>query len=200
MWDLAELSENTAQPGIVRATALWLAAQGADAALATRLEPLLSDPDPLVRASAIAVQRAAPPQERVPRLVALLGDPMRSVRIEAAKQMVDAPIARMPTAIEDDYRQAMTDWQTSLGNRMDFPETHLVLGGVALTMRNIAAAEGAFREVTQLDPQQTEAWIMRVRIAAAAQGEDAARAVLAEALAAVPDDPTLLQFKAELTP
>ena len=94
----------------------------------------------------------------------------------------------------------MSDWQASLGNRMDFPETHLVLGGIALTMRNIAAAEGAFREVTQLDPQQVEAWIMRVRIAAAAQGEEAARAVLAEALAAVPDDPTLLQFKAELTP
>jgi hypothetical protein len=198
MWDLAELSENTAQPGIVRATALWLAAQGADAALATRLEPLLSDPDPLVRASAIAVQRAAPPQERVPRLVALLGDPMRSVRIEAAKQMVDAPIARMPQAIEDNYRQAMTDWQTSLGNRMDFPETHLVLGGVALTTRNIAAAEGAFREVTQLDPQQVEAWIMRVRIAAAAQGEEAARAVLTEALAAVPDDPTLLQIQSDM--
>jgi predicted CXXCH cytochrome family protein len=200
MWDLAELSENTAQPGIVRATALWLAAQGADAALATRLEPLLSDPDPLVRASAIAVQRAAPPQERVPRLVPLLGDPMRSVRIEAAKQMVDAPIARMPAAIEENYGRAMSDWQGSLGNRMDFPETHLVLGGVALTTRNIAAAEGAFREVTQLDPQRTEAWIMRVRIAAAAQGEEAARAVLDEALAAVPDDPTLLQFKAELTP
>jgi predicted CXXCH cytochrome family protein len=198
MWDLAELSENTAQPGIARATALWLAAQGADAALATRLEPLLSDPDPLVRASAIAVQRAAPPQERVPRLVALLGDPMRSVRIEAAKQMVDAPIARMPPAIEDNYRQAMTDWQTSLGNRMDFPETHLVLGGVALTTRNIAAAEGAFREVTQLDPQQVEAWIMRVRIAAAAQGEEAARAVLTEALAAVPDDPTLLQIQSDM--
>jgi hypothetical protein len=200
MWDLAKLSEDTAQPGIVRATALWLAAQGADAALATRLEPLLSDPDPLVRASAIAVQRAAPPQERVPRLVPLLGDPMRSVRIEAAKQMVDAPIARMPAAIEANYRRAMTDWQGALGNRMDFPETHLVLGGVALTMRNLPAAAGAFREVTRLDPQRADAWVMRVRIADVAEGPDAARAVLAEALAVVPDDPTLLRMRDELTP
>jgi uncharacterized protein HemY len=83
---------------------------------------------------------------------------------------------------------------------MDFPETHLVLGGIALTMRNIDAAEGAFREVTRLDPQQTEAWIMRVRIAAAARGAEAARAVLDEALAAVPENPTLLQYKAELAP
>jgi hypothetical protein len=200
MWDLASLSEDTAQSGIVRATALWLAAQGADAALATRLEPLLADPDPLVRASAIAVQRAASPQDRVPRLVALLGDPVRAVRIEAAKQMVDAPIARMPAAIEANYRRAMADWQASLGNRMDFPETHLVLGGVALTMRNLPAAAGAFREVTQLDPQQVEAWVMRVRIADATEGPAAARAVLAEALSAVPDDPTLRQFERDLAP
>ncbi len=39
---------------------------------------------------------------------------------------------------------------------------------------------------------------MRVRIAAAAQGEEAARAVLTEALAAVPDDPTLLQIQSDM--
>jgi predicted CXXCH cytochrome family protein len=199
-WDLASLAEDAAQPGIVRATALWLAAQGADAGLAERVAPLLEDPDPLVRASAVGVQRGASPTDRVQRLVARLGDPVLSVRIEAAKQMVDAPIARMPPAIEADYRQAMADWQGALGNRMDFPETHLVLGGVALTMRNIPAAEGAFREVTRLDPQRADAWVMRVRIAAAARGPDAARQVLAEALDALPDDPTLRQFESELAP
>jgi predicted CXXCH cytochrome family protein len=196
--DLAVLAEDPAQPGIVRATALWLAAQGADAAMADRLAPLLEDADPLVRASAVAVQRAASPQTRVPRLVPLLGDPMLSVRIEAAKQMVDAPIARMPPAIEEDYRRAMADWRASLGNRMDFPETHLVLGGVALTMRNIPAAEAAFGEVTRLDPQRAEAWVMRVRIAAAARGPEAARALLAEALAVLPEDATLRRFESEL--
>jgi cytochrome c-type biogenesis protein CcmH/NrfG len=127
-----------------------------------------------------------------------MGDPVRSVRIEAAKQMVDAPIARMPPAIEADFAGAMADWRASLGNRMDFPETHLVLGGVALTMRNLPAAEAAFAEVTRLDPQRADAWAMRVRIAAAAQGPEAARAVLAEALTVLPEDATLRQFESEL--
>jgi predicted CXXCH cytochrome family protein len=199
-WDLADLAEESAQPGIVRATALWLAAQGADVGLANRLAPLLDDPDPLVRASAVGMQRGASPTERVQRIVGLLGDPVRSVRIEAAKQLVDAPIARMPAAIEASYRRAMADWQGALGNRMDFPETHLVLGGVALTMRNLPAAAGAFREVTRLDPQRADAWVMLVRIAEVAEGPNAARAVLAEALAAVPDDPTLLQMQGDLAP
>jgi hypothetical protein len=198
--DLATLALDASQPGIVRATALWLAAQGADAAAAERLAPLLADPDPLVRASAVQVQRAAPPTDRVTRIVGLLGDPIRTVRIEAAKQMLDAPIARMPPAMEADFRGAMADWQGGMANRMDFPETHLVLGGVALTMRNIPAAEGAFREVTRLDPQRTDAWVMLVRIAAAARGAEAAREVLADALEVLPDDPMLRQFETELRP
>jgi predicted CXXCH cytochrome family protein len=196
--DLASLAEDVDQPGIVRATALWLAAQAADPGVAARLEPLLDDPDPLVRAAAIQVQRAAPPTERVPRLVARLSDPMKSVRIEAAKQMLDAPIARMPPAIEADYQRAMTDWRTAMSNRMDFPETHLVLGGVALTLRNLPAAEAAFRDVVRLDPQRTDAWVMLVRIAVATDGAEAASDVLAEALTAVPDNATLLGFRSEL--
>ncbi|MCZ0962358.1 multiheme c-type cytochrome [Paracoccus benzoatiresistens] len=196
--DLGTLAGDSSHPGIVRATALWLAAQGADAALAGRLAPLLEDADPLVRAFAVQVQRAAPPTERVSRLVPLLSDPMLSVRIEAAKQMVDAPIARLPPAMEKAYRRAMGDWQAALGTRMDFPETHMVLGSVALATRNIPAAESAFREVTRLDPQRAEAWIMLVRLAAATSGDEAARQVLTEALAAVPKDRTLRGFEAEL--
>jgi len=198
--DLATLAADAGQPGIVRATALWLAAQGAGPELAERLAPLLGDADPLVRASAAQVQRAAAPTDRVQRLLPLLADPVRSVRIEAAKQMLDAPIARMPAGIEAEYRDAMADWRASLGNRMDFPETHLVLGGIALTMRNLPAAEAAFAEVTRLDPQQAEAWIMRVRIAAAGRGSDAARQMLDEALERLPEDPTLRSFAAELSP
>ena len=198
--DLAELALDTRQSGIVRATALWLVAQAADATAAAHLAPLLADPDPLVRASAVQVQRGAAPTDRVQRLVGLLGDPMRSVRIEAAKQMLDAPIARMPSAIEADFGRAMADWQGALANRMDFPETHLVLGGAALTLRNFPAAEGAFREVTRLDPQRADAWVMLVRIAAAVRGPEAAREVLSEALARLPEEPTLRRLEAGLAP
>jgi hypothetical protein len=198
--DLATLALDASQPGIVRATALWLAAQGADAGAAERLAPLLSDPDPLVRASAVHVQRSAAPHDRVSRLLGLLDDPMRSVRIEAAKQMIDAPIARMPPAIEAAFGRAMADWQGAMANRMDFPETHMVLGGVALTMRNLPAAEGAFREVTRMDPQRAEAWVMLVRIAAAVRGPEAAREVLSEALARLPDEPALRSLEVELAP
>jgi cytochrome c-type biogenesis protein CcmH/NrfG len=65
-------------------------------------------------------------------------------------------------------------------------------------MRNLPAAEGAFREAVRLDPQQIEAWVMLARIAAATQGAAAARAVLDEALALNPEDATLQQLKTEI--
>jgi len=196
--DLADLAADAGQPGLVRATALWLLEQSGDAAAAERLAPLLSDPDPLIRAAAAGQQRAAPVQARVLRLVDRLHDPVRSVRIAAARALLDAAVARFPRPIAADFSAAMGDWQAAMTSRLDFPETHLQLAGVSLTLRNMAAAERAFAEVVRLDPQRQEAWVMRVRIAAATEGRERALDIVNAALEALPDDLTLLGFKAEL--
>jgi predicted CXXCH cytochrome family protein len=196
--DLADLAADTAQPAIVRATALWLLENAGDATVAERLAPLLADEDVLVRGAAVGVQRGAGAQDRVLRLLDLLSDPSRSVRTEAAQALIDAPVARLPKATQAAFDAAIAEWQSAMSSRLDFPETHLQLGGWALTMRNVPAATQAFREVVRLDPQRTDAWAMLVRIAAATEGADAARAALDDALAAVPDDPVLLGLRREL--
>ncbi|QIE55158.1 hypothetical protein G5B40_06660 [Pikeienuella piscinae] len=198
--ELADLAADESQPGIVRATALWLLEQANSPSTAERLAPLLQDHDPLVRAAAAGLQRTAPPMERLPRLAGLLDDPSRSVRIAAARQFLDAPIARLPDEIATDFAAAMNDWQGALASRLDFPETHLQSAGMALTLRNFPAATSAFRETVHLDPQRTDAWVMLVRIAAATEGVDAARAVLFEALEANPQDTTLRGIASELPP
>jgi hypothetical protein len=197
--DLAILAGDPAQPGIARATALWLLEGANSPEAAARTAPLLNDPDPLVRAAAAGAQRAAAPQDRVARLIPALDDPVRSVRIAAARGLLDAPVARFPAAVQAALDRAMTEWRAALASRLDFPETHLQLGGIALTMRAFAQAQAAFREAVRLDPQQAGAWAMLVRLATALGGPAAARAVLDEALAAVPDDPLLRQLDAALT-
>ena len=109
--DLADLAADEDQPGIVRATALWLLEQANSASAAERLAPLLEDDDPLVRSAAVGLQRTADPQDRVLRLVGALDDPSRSVRMTAAREMIDAPIARLPDTMAEDLRAAMTEWQ-----------------------------------------------------------------------------------------
>ncbi len=133
------------------------------------------------------------PTDRVDALVPLLGDPTRSVRRGAAKALLDA-LPEAPPAALPALRGALNEWQASLSSRADFPETHLQIGGAALTMRNWDAAIDAFTAATRLDPQLVDAWVMVVRIEAALERPDEARAALDAALAANPDDPRLLEL------
>jgi len=195
---LTDLAFDPQAADIVRATALFLMQPAVDAAVADRAAPLLSDPSDLVRAGAAALQRAARPDLRANRLQPLLSDPMRSVRIAAARELLPVDPRVLSRSQQSLLGGAMRDWQRSLGTRLDFPESHLVMGGMALTLRNVRAAVAAFREVVRLDPQRVEAWQMLVRISAATDGRGAARRILDEALRQVPGDPQLLSLVAEV--
>ena len=197
--ELRGLSLDDDMAGIVRATAIYLLEQAGDPSDAAELEQLLHDPDPLVRSAAVKLQRVAPAMERAPRIMQSLSDPVRSVRMAAAQSMLDAQIASMPGRYERALRNAFAEWQASMGSRLDYPETHLQMGGMALVMRNMPAASGAFAEVTRLDPQLVDAWVMQVRIAAATGDEGGARRLLEQALERNPGDMTLQIMRRELT-
>ncbi|MGI9369097.1 MAG: HEAT repeat domain-containing protein, partial [Ruegeria sp.] len=186
--------------GIVRATALYLLQQYSTPEIATNLAELLSDEDPLVRASAAPLQRQAEVSDRVERLVPLLQDEKRSVRISAAKEFLIVPSEVLTPSQRAMAGQGMDDWRRSMSNRLDFPETHLVLGGMALTLRNAEAAERAFREVVDLDPQRAEAWPMLVQLVQINRGPQEARRVLREALDILPNYPALIELAAQLRP
>ena len=195
---LAGIAETADQPAIIRATALEMLAAYATAETAARMAPLLTDPSPLVRAHAIEVQGAADPGERAGRLAPLLDDPLKSVRIAAARELLTVPPGALPEPDAEALAKAMGEWQASLANQLDFPETQLVLGGIALTMRNLPGALAAFREAVRMDPQMTQAWAMVVRLEAAAGRPAAAKAAVGQALVANPGDPGLRQLQMQL--
>ena len=195
---LLALIEDDAYPAIVRATAMNLLEPVTDPEVAERMEPFLTDAHPLLRAGAATLQRGAAPQDRVPRIINLLSDPMKSVRLAAVRQMLDAPIARLPDRYDRAFKAALAEWQDALITKADFPETQMAIAGTALVQRNFEAAAAAFREAVALDPQLVQAWVMVVRIAAALEGVEAARAVVGEALAANPGDPNLEAMAREL--
>jgi predicted CXXCH cytochrome family protein len=196
--DLLTLALNEDQPGIVRATALNLLQSQANPQLAEATAPLLRHADPLIRANAAPLQRGADLQTRLTRLMPLLSDKMRSVRIATAKQLLDTPPDQLARSQGVMLNAAMGDWQKSLGNKLDFPETHLVMGGTALTLRNFPAALQAFKEVVRLDPQRADAWVMLVRLTDALDGPEAAGRVLRRAVDKVPGDPGLMRLMGQI--
>jgi predicted CXXCH cytochrome family protein len=198
--DLIDLATDAAQPGIVRATALFLMQGQADSELADATIGVLSDSDPLVRANAAPIQRGADVADRLNRLMPLLSDPIKSVRLAAVRETLSIPPEALSPSQRVLIREAMGEWRASLMNKLDFPETHLVMGGMALTMRNFEAANSAFRQVVQMDPQRVEAWSILVRLTSALEGPEAARRVLRQALVRSPGHPVLVQLQASMGP
>ncbi|WP_120633509.1 multiheme c-type cytochrome [Ruegeria sp. EL01] len=195
---LADLAEYDALPAIARATALEMLASTASPALATRLEPLLQDPDPMVRAAATSLQRGASDTEKSERLGEMLSDPVKSVRISAARALLGVPTERMPDQQTQNLNNAMREWQEALVHKADFPETQIVLAGIALTTRRMDAALRAFGEATELDPQLTQAWIMMGRIHHAMGNNAAARATVDRAIEINPNSVELNLMRSDL--
>ncbi|SLN09864.1 multiheme c-type cytochrome [Ruegeria meonggei] len=198
--DLLRIAIDQNAAGIVRATAAYLLQPFGSPDIAAQTAPLLTDADPLVRAYAIPLQGQADLPDRLQRLEPLLSDPLRNVRISAAKEFLSIPGQSLTPEQQALAGQGMAEWQGAIANRLDFPETHLVLGGMALTFRNSQAAERAFREVVSLDPQRAEAWPMLVQLVQINRGNAAARDVLREGLELVPEHPALLQLRTQIGP
>jgi Tfp pilus assembly protein PilF len=155
---LLALARMRDRPAIVRATALDLL-RGYGPAQANAVTELLDDPEPLVRLSTATLQELAPPRARAARLVPLLSDPLRSIRIEAARQLVDVPPGDVPRAARPALRTAIVEYQASLVATLDFPETQMNLAALAYRAGNPRAAEAALRVALNMDRQFGAAWL-----------------------------------------
>ncbi len=197
--DLAAIAQDTGKPGIIRATAIELMGSGMDPQAAARIGALLDDPDPVVRRAVTGALAALPPAARYAVLRPALSDPARTVREGAAKALLDA--ATLPEVMADPaFQAALAEWQEALSLRADFPETHLQIGGAALTFRNFDLALAAFGQAVALDPQLVDAWSMIIRLRAAMGDPVGSAAALRAAMDANPGNAALLALAAPLTP
>src|SRR5262249_22535519 len=88
---LTALVLNSAQPAIARATALTLLRDYLSPASLGAVRAAMADSDPLVRAAALRAMEPLPPEDRARLGAAMLSDPLRSVRIEAARLLAGTP-------------------------------------------------------------------------------------------------------------
>ena len=188
---LLEIALSRETAGIVRATALDLLQRYPAPEIAERVAGLLRDSDPLVRAAAIPLERAAPPNIRVQRIGPLLHDEQRSIRIEAARAILDILAARPSPALARSARRALGEYQQSHDAKADFPETQMAIAGTALVFRDFRGADRAFTEAVKMDPQRVEAWVMIARLRAAQGDVAGATSALHDGLAANPNDVNL---------
>ena len=148
---LAQLAADTAQPAIVRATALELLRQYGPAGLQSIIAAL-KDNDAMVRIAAVGGLDGLPPQAKISVAAPVLRDPLRAVRSEAARVLASVPTPSFNAQQQQDFKaevQAFTEAQIAMS---DTPSAHLNLAVLQNRQGQATEAEASYLTALRLDP------------------------------------------------
>ncbi len=115
---------------IVRATALELLARYPSLPARQATTQALKHANPLVRGSAVRSLPELTPSEAVRWLVPLLDDPVRTVRMTAARRLVSVPSARLLASEQKSLRRGIKEFEQAQRLHADRAGAHLVLASL----------------------------------------------------------------------
>ena len=96
---------------------------------------------------------SAEPALRVELLAPLLDDPVRAVRMEAARALAGAPRDRLTDAQRTALDRGLAEYVAAEQFNADRPESHLNLGLLYAAQRRLPEAEAALRTALEVDPR-----------------------------------------------
>jgi predicted CXXCH cytochrome family protein len=185
---LDRLILDQSQPAIARASALALLMPYASPASEPAIKAAIADGDPLVRMAAPRALPGTPPPRFVHAAAPLLSDPVRAVRIEAARALAGTDLL----ALTPEQQTALVKATAELGAAetvdADRPEAHLNLGLLDLRRRQLPEAEGEYRTALRLDPNFVPALVNLADLDRAQGRDDEGAELLRKAMAIEPDN------------
>ena len=116
---LAKLAEDTTQPAIARATAIWLLQPLNTQAVYSLAHKLLQDKEPIVRYHALGVFSMIPKSQRAAVISTMLKDPVRAIRIETANQLSDINKNELDESLREDFVKATKEFREYLKMHSD---------------------------------------------------------------------------------
>jgi predicted CXXCH cytochrome family protein len=152
---LAALVADAAQSPIVRATALEQL-RGPSLAVSERVAAA-HDADAEVRAAAAASLEEVDAALRVPTLAPLLRDPVRAVRIAAARSLAPLPHDQFDAATRPAFDAALAEYVAAQQVALDMPGANLNLAVLYARTGRDAEAEAAYLAALKIDPDFTPA-------------------------------------------
>lgn len=151
---LQQVSQNKTYPAIVRASAL-LEMRHYPGRQPTGLSAYAKEPEPLVRRAAAELARSLSPgvaaTAREGILRSLLGDPVRSVRLEAVRGSVELNRSAWSPADQKAYQRGVQELRRSLSDHSDTASAQLDLAWLALNEERSRPAQVPARRHTQAE-------------------------------------------------
>ena len=149
--ELARLAGASDAPAIVRATALELLRQYGTAGAKAIVEAL-QDTDPMIRVAAVDGLSGFPPRAMLEAAAPLLSDPVRAVRIEAARVLASVPAERFSPEQRQAFEAALDDYIAVQRAQADMPSAHMNLAILNTHQGQPGLAEQSYRTALKLDP------------------------------------------------
>ncbi len=149
---LAALIRNTETPDIARATALGQIGAYLSPAIIDVLTLGLSDNDPVVRAAAVSALEYVPSEIRVRLAFPMLDDPVRAVRIEAARVLASIPAGELSTEQAALRQNALQEAVMAQQVNAERPEAQTNLGNLYAALGESEKAVAAYKTAIDLNP------------------------------------------------
>ncbi len=148
---LRAVASDSGRTAMARATALDLLRE-AGSETGGILAAGMNDPDPIVRATAVAGLDALPANRRIALAAPLLRDPIRAVRVQAARVLAPAPTSLLTSAQRHELDAAIAEYRQGLLAMADMPSTHLNLAVLESDLGRTDLAEREYRKALSMDP------------------------------------------------
>ncbi len=148
---LIDLSEDRLYPDIVRATALSLIANYPQKKAVETLQRALSDESAIVRHTAVNRINLPDLKQRSSIIGPLLYDPVKAIRIEAARNLVPAIQAGYGNAIHELYEKALGDYVKAMERTGDFASSSHNLGNLYADLGKTDKAVNNYQKSIAID-------------------------------------------------
>ena len=188
---LRSVVADSRQSAIARASAVALLERYPGPLTSDLLHGALRDPEPLVRAAAVDALAGESPAERLRWLLPMVGDAVRSVRIDAAQSLAGVPLNTADAAQRVNFATATAEYIAAQEFNSDRPEAHSNLGTYYARFGQHDKAISEFSRALVIDPSFVPAAVNLADLYRAGGEEARAEATLRAALKASAGDATV---------
>ncbi|MGD9274012.1 MAG: tetratricopeptide repeat protein [Desulfobacterales bacterium] len=149
--ELVRLADDRLYPTIVRATALSSLSAYPDEESKQAYLRALSDEEALMRYTALRQFPEEDPRKRLAAAAPLLYDPVKAVRIEAARLLTTVPSAEMSAAVRKRLQTEIDEYRQAMAYTGDFPASRHNLGNLYSNMGQSEKAIENYRKAIEID-------------------------------------------------
>ncbi len=183
---LLALANDPAAPSIVRATAVALVQPYVNPANLPALRNLLAHTDPSLRIAVLGLLELFEPAVRAQAAAPLLADPVRGVRIEAARILADVGDDSLSPGQRGNRDKAINEYVESLRLDADWPAANANLGNLRMRQGRSGEAIEAYERALSLDARFAGAYINLADVYREQKREGDGERVLRRGLALLP--------------